>query len=510
MNRKSLSIRNAAYGFLSQGIIIIGQFTLQTIFIKNLSISYLGANGLFTNLISFLSFAELGIGSAITFSLYKPLALSDYQQVNSVMTLFKRVYQTIGLIIILFGSILSFFVNFFVKKGQSVPHLQLLFVLYLLGAAVSYFFTYTRSLLIANQDGYIDSVNKAVFNIIQVCIQAFFLIFTHQYIFYLIVNIVINLASNISITRLAYKKFEFLNLNEANSVPKPVLKIMKRNVVGTVSNKIGEIVVFGTDNVIISKFLGLTISGIYSNYTLIINGLTSILNQLFNAAISGFGNLGVTQSKKYQEKIFFDYLFIVSLITYVISSTLFTLVQPFIKFWFGSNLTFSKSIVFLFVVNFIFTELRQASLGFVAALGIFWPMRIKSIVEAMLNLLLSLLFILKFDLGVEAVLLGTLGSTLLVNIWWEPFILFKYGFSNNLAKISTKYAAKYISYLFVIILTQIFIFKFGDFIKIYNLWVFIIYGVACCSIYAIIFILLFILTNEGQYALNMIQRKIQH
>ncbi|TNK97172.1 hypothetical protein [Fructilactobacillus sanfranciscensis] len=140
MNRKSLSIRNAAYGFLSQGIIIIGQFTLQTIFIKNLSISYLGANGLFTNLISFLSFAELGIGSAITFSLYKPLALSDYQQVNSVMTLFKRVYQTIGLIIILFGSILSFFVNFFVKKGQSVPHLQLLFVLYLLKFRYYYFF----------------------------------------------------------------------------------------------------------------------------------------------------------------------------------------------------------------------------------------------------------------------------------------------------------------------------------------------------------------------------------
>lgn len=504
MDRSKLSIKNASFGLISQAVILIGQFILQTVFIRSLSVSYLGANGLFTNLISFLSFAELGIGSAITFSLYKPLSVKDVVQINAIMTLFKKVYQTIGTVILFFGLILTFFIDDLVKKGQSVPHLKMLFVLYLLGTVVSYFFTYTRSLLIANQDGYINSINQLIFKILQYVLQIPILIFTHQYALYLVVIIVMNIVSNIRITQQAYKKFSYLNLNVKTQIDPEVLQRMKHNVTGTISNKIGTIVVFGTDNILISKFIGLTTVGIYSNYTLIINGLTTVLGQGFNAVISSFGNLGVTKSEEYQKDIFFNYLYLVTLVTYTISSTLYVLVQPFISFWFGKNLLLSREIVFFIILNFALTEIRQATLGFISALGLFWPMRYKAIIEAVINLVLSLVLIVHFNLGVEAVLLGTLGSTILVNIWWEPLVLFRYGFHSNLKL----YSVKYCIYILVLLLTQIAIFKYSYLIHISNFFTFAIAGIFLCIFFSSLYMAFFFKSKENKYIWKYIIKRL--
>lgn len=500
MNRAGASIKNAVFGLLSQACILIGQFAVQTVFVRELSIRYLGANGLFTNLMSFLSFAELGIGSAITFSLYKPIAEKDYEQINAVMGLFRKVYQAIGVFILLFGLLLSFFVNRLVRSGQSVPNIQVLFILFLLGTVVSYFFTYTRTLIIANQCGYIDSINQLIFKGVQYVVQILVLIFVKEYEMYLVITIIGNLMANISITRQAYKKFPYLRLSGTDGVKSSILNEMKHNVLGTVSNKIGEIVVFGTDNILISKFIGLVTVGVYSNYTLIVNGLTSVLNQGFNAVISSFGNLGVSSSKEHQKSIFFDYLYVVSLITYVIASTFFSLVQPFVSFWFGKELLFSNWIVLLVVVNFIFTQMRQATLGFISALGLFWPMRYKAIVEATLNLVLSLLFIWKFAMGVPGVLLGTLCSTLLVNVWWEPWVLFRYGFKTQMSR----YFSNYCKYLAVVLITQGLIYEYGQVLKVSSLIGFVIWGILLVGLYSGIFILIFFKTKENRYLMKKI------
>lgn len=503
MNRSKLSIKNATFGLLSQALILIGQFIVQTIFIKKLSVSYLGANGLFTNLISFLSFAELGIGSAITFSLYKPIAEKNYKKINGIMILFRKIYQTIGIFILITGIGVSFFINSLVKSGQSIPNLQFLFILYLLGTVISYFFTYTRTLLIANQVGYIDSINQLVFKGLQYTIQIFFLIIIAKYSIYLIISIFVNLLSNLSITNQAYKKFPYLTLSGKDKVDPNTLNEMKHNIFGTISNKIGEIVVFGTDNILISKFIGLSTVGIYSNYTLIINGLTSVLNQGFNAVIASLGSLGVYSSKERQESILYDYLYIVSLITYVVSSTFFTLVQPFISFWFGEKIIFANWIVLLIVINFIFTQIRQATLGFISALGLFWPMRYKSLIEALVNLAMSLLFIWKFNMGVSGVLIGTLCSTIFINIWWEPLVLFRYGFKKH----PLKYFGKYFKYMFVILITQVFIYKYNYILRASSLLEFVLLGIIFCFLYMVIFVIIFLRTEENLYFFKKIIKK---
>lgn len=503
MNRKRLSVKNATFALVTQFLILVGQFLVQTIFIKFLSAKYLGANGLFTNLVSFLSFSELGIGSAITYSLYEPLANKDYDEVNSIMHLFKNAYRMIGLTILVLGLILSIFINKFVRENQSIPNLRLFFILYLLSTVVSYFYTYTRSLIIADQKGYINSTNQLIFKLLQIVLQIVVLIEFESYFGYLVIMIVTNLASNIRINYLTFQKFEFLDLSSRKKLPKKVVSKMKSNVVGTMSNKIGEIVVFGTDNILISKFVGLFAVGIYSNYSLIVNGITSLTNQVVSALISSFGNLGATSHEDYQEEIFFDYFYLVALGTYALSTIFLVVSQPFMMIWFGKEYVLSNLTVLLITCNFVLTELRQGVLGFISALGLFWPMRFKSLVEGFLNLSISLVLLGQFHLGITAVLLGTFFSTILINMWWEPLVLFHYGFHSSLGR----YFLKLFQYLLLIAVTfGMIIFLMPLLIKVRSLILLCVLGVLSLTTSILIFEFCFMNTIENKFFVDLIRK----
>ncbi|MCW0926701.1 hypothetical protein [Weissella sp. LMG 11983] len=210
-SRKKNSILNSSLGLLTQGVMMVCQFIMQTVFIKTLGAEYLGLNGLFTNVLQFLALAELGIGGAITFSLYNPIANNDTPLIRSIMKLYKKVYTYIGLFILGGGIIISFFLNAFIS-GSTIQNMQMLFLLFLLNSAVSYFFAYRRTLLIADQRAYVDSMNQAIFKVIQVMLQTVFLVATHNYVFYLIIQIVVTVSSNFSIYAKTQKLYPFLKI----------------------------------------------------------------------------------------------------------------------------------------------------------------------------------------------------------------------------------------------------------------------------------------------------------
>ncbi|MCT3076264.1 lipopolysaccharide biosynthesis protein [Leuconostoc citreum] len=452
--RLKASIVNSAVAIFVQLIIIVSTFVLQTVFIKTLGAQYLGVKGLFTNLMSFLSFAELGVGSAITYSLYKPLSENDEYNVSAVMNLFRKTYNIIGLIILAAGFILSFFIKDMVRDGNLIPQMQFMFILFLLNTVVGYFFTYMRSLLIANQQGYLDSLNRGLFTVILAVIQIIILIKSHNFIFFLISQIIMTLISNLVITRTAYKNFSYLPEYKDAKVPSNVIDYMKKNIFGTISSKIGSVVVFGTDNILISKFIGLSVVGIYSNYMLVISGITSLLNQMLSAVVASLGNLGVTADVEHQYQVFNRYLYVVAFVTYTCATTLLIILNPFIGIWVGAGYQLHITTLFLIVFNFFIIQMRQASLNFISAQGLYWPMRWKSLIEALINLVLSFTLIKTTALGINGVIIGAIISNVIVNIWWEPLILFKYGFKIGMSE----YFKKYISYTLVFVLSSVIIY----------------------------------------------------
>ncbi|KIU25036.1 hypothetical protein [Weissella cibaria] len=209
-SRTKKAVVNASFGMGMQFVIVLCQFVLQTVFIKTLNAEYLGLNGVFSNVLQFLSLAELGIGGAITFTLFKPLADKDEGLIRATMNLYKSIYAIIGLIVFVMGIMLSFSLNWFIKPDVPLGNVQLMFILYLMNSVVSYFFAYCRTLLIADQKSYIDSINQAIFRVLQVILQGVFLIVTHEYILFLVVQIIVTIVSNYSIYAKTIKVYPFL------------------------------------------------------------------------------------------------------------------------------------------------------------------------------------------------------------------------------------------------------------------------------------------------------------
>lgn len=426
MNRTRYSVINSMVSSGTQALNILSKFVVQTIFIRELGATYLGVNGLFTNVLSILSFAELGIGNAIIFSLYEPLAKNNHKTIASIMRLYQRAYRVIGILIAVVGVVFIPFIHFFINGQQSVPFLEGYYLLFLGNTVMSYFFTYKRSLLIADQRGYISVLNQFAFTVIQAIGQIWILMEYQNFALYLIIQILCTVISNVLISHVVDKRYPYIEALSVERVPPRILTTIVQNTRGMMGSKIGSIAINSTDNLLISMFMGLKTVGIYSNYFLIFNSATAVLNQLINSVSSSIGNLVVTSSEKIED-VFFRHNFINFVFTLYATTIIFSLVNPFIQLWVGVKYQLSTWLVFLLSLNFMFNQLRQTNLTFISSYGLFDKIGRKSVLEAIINVVVSLTFLSFFHLGIEGVILGNILSNLMINVWYEPLVVFRYG-----------------------------------------------------------------------------------
>lgn len=420
------SMINLIVSWTTQILNIILQFALRTIFINLLSTEYLGLNGLFSNILSFLSFAELGFGSAITFSLYKPLAEKNEKTVASIMNFFKKVYTGVGIFVLGIGSALTPFLPYLINEMPDIPHIYFIYILWVFNSGISYFFVYKSTLIIADQRKDIVDKNNIVFKILQLMLQAVILFFTRNYILYLIVQILMTISSNVSISIISDKRFSYLNKYQDERIKPEIVTEIKKNVGATILHKIGAVIIFGTDNILLSKFFGLVIVGLYSNYYLIINTLTNLVGQIQASIVASVGNLGAVASNEKKLEVFEKYCFINFWIFSFTTACLAALLDPFIRFWIGSDYTISFVVVIVLVFNYFLTGFRSAAATFNNAFGLFWNTRKLPIVESIFNIAFSIIFSKLF--GYIGVFMGTALSSITTGAWYEPYILYKDGF----------------------------------------------------------------------------------
>lgn len=418
------------------GIIFILQmimsFITRTLFIKYLGVEILGFNGVMSNLLMVLSVAELGIGPALIYSLYKPLAEEEENTVKLLMKFYKKVYTVIGMIIAFLGLIMLPFLPLIIDRNSQVDHIYLYYLLFLANTVVSYFFTYKRSIVIADQKNYVVAFNDFIYWMMFQVSSCIAIVFYDSFLAYLILQLLSTIVANLSISFIADKRYPYLKKESPKTrLPNSLKEEIKKNTIGQFTNKVGNMVVTGTDNIVISIFIGLTQVGLYVNYTLIVTSVTNLINQIIGSMTATIGNIGVTSSREEGEKIFENHLFFVYSIAYFCSVYLLVLLNPFIELWLGNKFIFSFTTVVIIVINFAITITRKSAMSFIDAYGLAWHQRYKPIVEAVLNLFFSVTFVTFFKMGVEGVLLGTIISSLLVSCWYEPYVLFKYGFKQS-------------------------------------------------------------------------------
>ncbi|WP_281224927.1 lipopolysaccharide biosynthesis protein [Flavobacterium aquiphilum] len=503
-NRTRNSIRNSVTALFGQAVTIILNFIVRTIFIKTLGIAYLGINGLFTNILSVLSFAEVGFGTAIIYAMYAPLACRDEVKVSKLMNYYAKVYEIIGAFIFILGLVLipflSFFINDLSQLPQELPPLWIVYLLYLFNTSLSYFFNYKRSLLIASQNGHLDSLNQLYINIVKGVLQIVTLLVFHSFLIFLIIQILCTFLGNYLISRKADKLFPYLAVHKEKKIDKKDKDDLRKNVFAMAFSKLGSVVITGVDDLLISKFVGIIAMGIYSNYLLLTNTIRIVFIQMLLPITASVGNYVAEKTEDESHSFFKKLFFINAYFAICCFIALSTLVNPFIYLVWGKEYVFSALITFLITFNFYLDRMRTTSQIFIDAKGLFRPIKWKSLFEAVINLSFSFYFILVSKWGIESVIVATMISNISTNIWWEPYVVFKYGFKRN---VSTYYLAiiKYtaalaIAYLITRYVQSFFSVRFGGFVA---------KGAVSVIIPNIILFVLFKNTVEFKYFKNLIQ-----
>lgn len=495
--RTKNSIKNSLTGLIGQILGLILNFVSRTIFIKVLNMDYLGVSGLFTNVLSVLSLAELGFSSAIIYSMYKPLADKNEDTISALMNLYKKTYSIIGGIVAGIGIIIIPFLGIITKGMDNIENITLIYVLFLINSVISYFFSYKAAIITADQKNYIVTFNQYFFQIIKILVQTIVLLLTHSYILYLIIQIISTFIENLVISIKANKLYPYLRKNKTKFLDIKIKLEIIKNVKAMICHKIGSVVVIGTDNILISSFVGVYWVGIYSNYLLIITAIKNIVNQMFTAITASIGNLNALETREKQEEVFNNVLFMNFMIYGNCSIVLMILINPFIKIWIGNEFVMNYDIVFLIIINFYVTGMRKTALTFKDAYGLFWNDRFKPLFEAIINLVVSIIMLKLF--GIIGVFIGTLTSTILTGFWIEPYIVYKYGLKSSVSK----YFKRYFIYGGVTIIAGIISSYLTAWINTNNIVCIFIKGVFLIFIINFIFLLCFINSNELKYFIRL-------
>lgn len=498
--RKNRTLKNLIFAWMNQIIMLLMNIAVRAIFVRVLSKEYLGLSGLFGNIIMLLSLTELGVGTAIVYSLYEPLAHKQEDNICSLMWFYQRVYVAIGIIIMVVGAALTPYLHFFIEEMPEIPQIRQIYLLFVINAASSYFFSYKSSLISADQRDYIIKQVKLITTLVMYLFQIGVLYFTKNYILFLWIQIIATIVQNLICMRIANFMYPFLRRKKKTKLSKNMLEEISRNTKSLMYHKLGEVVLSSTDNLIISKFVGLVAVGLYSNYTLIQQALTSILSQIFAAMIASVGNLKITEGKEKRYDIFKKVFFLNAWIYGFCSISFLCLAQDFIHIFFGESFVMELGILFLVVFRFYLEGMRKTTLTFRDAFGLFWYNRYMPVGEVLINLLIS--FSLAGKYGVKGVLIGTIISMLVMPWWVEPYIVFRYGLMINVKN----YWKQCLKYVLLFVFVAIITWKVCSSISIDNLVLRLGVKACLCGVIPNLFYWLFYRkTEEYHYYFNMFQ-----
>lgn len=423
-------MKNTVVGVLSQAIITLTAFITQYVFIAYMTTEYLGARGLFSAILEFLSLAELGIGMVLVYSMYKPIVDKDERKLIALTQFYKRAYDLIAALVFGVGMCLMPFLSFFIEDMDSVPHARLIYFLYLVSSASSYLWVYKMSILNADQKVYVIHVCSAVFSILQCVGQVIVLVTTRNFFLYLIIQTVAVVAKNIYISHVAQKLYPFLASKEKINLTKEEKNGIYKNVFAMFNHRVGATVLGSTDNLLITKFIGIIYCGFYSNFKLIVNLMNAFLNQFFNAMLSSVGNLTTSESKEASYHTF-KYLHFLSFWVYTFCTVSFIeLANPVIWVTFHrEEFAFGFPTVLMIGLNFYVVGIRKVPLTFKEAMGLLWYDRYKPVIEAAINVVVSIICIRR--MGIAGIFFGTIFSMVATSIWVEPLVLFRHGFERS-------------------------------------------------------------------------------
>jgi len=434
-------MRVSSVGLVSNLIKTLAGFVYRSLFLYYLSSEYLGINGLFTNILSILSFAELGFGTVMAFRFYAPIANDDVHKVGQLMRFMKRMYAIVAIVILCLGLSLLPFLDVFIKEGSVVPEdvdLEKIYLMFLLQTLSTYIFAYKKTLLSADQRQYILIIFTTVLNLSKYVFQFAVLAFSGSYMLTLATGITTSLVYNYLISLWITRRYK--EVFEVRDMPsKEERKEIFKDTYSNLFHKIGGTVLTSTDNMLISRFVGLAATGLYSNYSMVLSGVNSILSSILGGFTATLGNANIKQQGESKYVSFRRLLFANFWIAGTVSVCLYVLIDDFVRAWVGAGMVLSGDTVFAICVQFYFSTTRSIAISYSSGSGLFVKDRARPLIEAAVNLVVSIY--LANRIGLAGVFWGTVASHLCTVFWREPLLLFRHVFHRSMKEYWMLYGA---------------------------------------------------------------------
>lgn len=414
-------VKNVISNFGTEFVNLVLKFVTRIIFIKVFGENYLGINGLFTNILTLLSLAELGIGGAIVYNMYKPIAEKNYNYLSALMNYYKKLYRIIGLVVCVIGLMIVPLLKYIVNLEVNVGNITFFYLLYLANTVSSYFLIYKTSILIADQKNYVIKICNAIVNVVKfAALTAAAYLFKNFYI-YLTIQIAFSVIANYVSSKEAEKRYPFIT--EKFELPKEDKKNLWNNVTHMFMYQLGYVILNNTDNILISIMVGTVAVGFYSNYSMIIMEINILMQLFFSAFQSSIGNLGAVESADKQYEVYKTISLISFVMNSIISIVLSVIIQDSIKFLYTDHYLLGNEIVWVCIFNFYIYNMLQPIYCFRNTIGLFKQTKTIMLYTSLVNLVLSV--ILGKFMGLFGILFATGIARVVTNLWYEPLKLFK-------------------------------------------------------------------------------------
>ena len=487
-SRTAKSIHNAKIALVFYCINLVLQFFSRKIFLDYLGSEVLGLNTTAQNLLGFLNIAELGIGAAVSYNLYKPLFENDWQAINDIVSIQGWLYRRIAWFVIVSSCVLMCFFPLIFEKAQ-VPlwYTYGSFIALLVSSLLGYFINYRQIVLSADQKEYKITYCVQGIKIIKVFLQTLVIwLLSNGYIYWMIVEMAMGVVVSIVLNKVI--KNEYPRLLPTVSKGWELQKLHPEIITKTKQvffHKIAGFVLLQTCPLIIYAYASLTVVAIYGNYMLIIAGINALFVALLNSVNAGVGNLVAEGNKQRIKAVFWELTVFRMWLASVVCFGIYMLGHSFITLWIGKEYLLPQT-PFILLIFISFISMTRTNDTFISAYGLYqdtWA----PITEALLNLCLSIL--LGYYYGLTGILSGILISLLVIVCAWKPYFLFSKGFGDRFIEYILHYI-KYIGLLFIsFFTTQVIIWKYLTLsCDTYFRWV--EYGIIFILIYSVISLVL--------------------
>ena len=499
MKRTQKSFINVMTSFLTNAVFLITAFVVQKTLIATKGAEYNSINGLFSSIISMMSLADLGIGTAIIYHMYRPVAERDEEKINSLLLFYKRCYLAISGVVLLIGIPVGLLLPRLVGDAQIPDSIYLIYALFLADCISSYFLAYKKSLLYADLKNYIPDAIYFVTYVIQNALQIGALVFCNSYILFLIIKTLGKIIPNILTSLYIRQKYPFTREKNVKPVEKEVRQDIIVKVKGLFCHKIGKMLVTGSDSIVITGVLGLQVMNLYTNYYLVISGVRALLVRIFEILTNSVGNFLLDSNPEKNRDIYRKIDFINFWCFGCVTVGMYAVMQPLIVLWLGEEFLFDKSVLFVLAVSFYLDGMRASVNTFKEAAGI--DRRIP-LLEAGINLGVSI--VLAKLMGAAGVFLGTIISMGIVYLYSYPKYVCRPLFGMSYGQ----YVGQTLRHLLVLLgilgMTELCIRPMSGWSPIWNL---LLSGTVAVILFHAVFFLLYGRSEEMKYYLGLVKSK---